>query len=174
MRVSLLRANRRTVFGGVAFILSSGCQQNHLQIKFGKELFSRQMFGHWPLLLIVFPKLHAAIVSPARRLGMVDLDQPVGGLPDRKGYFREIGSAKTPWNGPSHARNAVNKTRASGIYLLIARFGGTSVPYDTIMWRDMLEPILVGSSSLRHRHPDPIAHLGYRIAADRRGEHHEK
>lgn len=99
------RIDQRKAFDGIIFILRSGCQWNRLPREFGNDSSVHRTFQRW-VRLGVFQKLWGALVSYARRLGLVEFEWQSADCSMGKARLGGIMSAKTPRIEPNRARNA--------------------------------------------------------------------
>lgn len=99
------RIDQRKAFDGIIFILRSGCQWNRLPRKFGSDSSVHRTFQRW-VRLGVFQKLWSALVSYARRLGLVEFDWQSADCSMGKARFGGGMSARTPRIVGKTARSA--------------------------------------------------------------------
>jgi len=99
------RSDQRKALDGIIFILRSGCQWNRLPREFGSDSSVHRTFQRW-VRLGVFRKLWAALVSYARRLGLVAFDWQCADCSMGKARFGGIKWERTPRIAGKTARNA--------------------------------------------------------------------
>ena len=96
------RTGQRAAFNGVINQMRSGCQWNHLPVKFGDDSSVHRTMQRW-IRKGVFERIWAVLVENCAELGGVNWEAPTR---DGRARFGGIISARTPRIAANRARNA--------------------------------------------------------------------